>query len=100
MSEDIQTALPTKSEIEVLEWEDASNSFTTAGDTTPDLDRLRRDLVIIRLLLLTQCGNPIGEIPNVRLKASHSHLYMPRVQTSIDMPPIQSTDYEYERLDR
>ena len=30
-------------EIEVLEWDDASNSFTTAGDTSPDLDRLRRD---------------------------------------------------------
>jgi hypothetical protein len=64
-------------EIEVLEWDDASNSFTTAGDTSPDLDRLRTDLVIIRLLVLTQGRNPIAEIPNVRLKASHSHLYIP-----------------------
>lgn len=94
------TPLEEQREIEVLEWDDASNSFTTAGDTSPDLDRLRRDLVIIRPLVLTQGGNPIAEIPNVRLKASHSHLYMPRVQTSIEMPPIQSTDYEYERLDR
>jgi asparagine N-glycosylation enzyme membrane subunit Stt3 len=69
MSEDIQTALPTRSEIEVLEWDDASNSFTTAGDASPDLDRLRRDLVIIRFLVLTQGGNPIAEIPNIRIKA-------------------------------
>jgi len=64
-------------EIEVLEWDDASNSFTTAGDINPDLDRLRRDVVIIRLLVLTQGGNPIAEIPNTRIKVSHSHLYMP-----------------------
>ena len=63
-----------------------------------DIDRLRRDLVIIRLLVLTQGGNPIAEVPNIRIKASRSHLYMPRVQTSIEMPPIQSTDYKYERL--
>jgi hypothetical protein len=94
------TAVEEHREIEVLEWDDASNSFTTAEDTNPDLDRLRRDVVTIRLLVLTQGGNPIAEIPNVRLKASHSHLYMPRVQTSIEMPPIQSTDYEYERLVR
>jgi hypothetical protein len=87
-------------EIEVLEWDNASNYFTTAGETNPDLDRLRRDVVIIRHLVLTQGGNPIAKIPNVRIKASHSHLYMPRVQTSIEMPPIESTDYEYERLDR
>jgi hypothetical protein len=97
----IQMATPVEEEreIEVLERDEASNSFTTAGDTNPDLDRLRRDLVIIRLLVLTQGGNTIAEIPNVRIKASHSHLYMPRVQPSIEMPPIESTDYEYERLD-
>jgi hypothetical protein len=73
-------------EIEVLEWDDASNSFTTAGDTNPDLDRLRRDVVIIRLLILTQGGNPIAEIPNVRIKASHSHLYMPSPNFYRDAP--------------
>lgn len=86
-------------EIEVLEWDDVSNSFTIAGDTNPELDRLRRNVVIIRLLVLTQGGNPIAKIPNVRIKASHSHFYMSRVQTSIEMPPIESTDYEYETLD-
>ena len=60
----IQMANPVEEEqreIEVLEWDDASNSFTTAGDTSPDLDRLRRDRVIIHLLVLTQGGNPIAE---------------------------------------
>jgi hypothetical protein len=71
------TPIEEQREIEVLEWDDASNSFTTAGDTNPDLDRLRRDAVIIRLLVLTQRGNPIAKIPNIRLKASRSQLYMP-----------------------
>jgi hypothetical protein len=37
------TPVEEQREIEVLEWDEASNSFTTAGDTSPDLDRLRRD---------------------------------------------------------
>jgi hypothetical protein len=40
------TPVEEQREIEVLEWDDASNSFTTAGDTNPDLDRLRRDRIL------------------------------------------------------
>lgn len=53
----------------------------------------------IRLVVLTQGGRPVAQIRNVRLKRSRSHYHKSRVQTSIEMPPIQDTDYEYEGLD-
>ncbi|MDQ3968009.1 MAG: hypothetical protein M3275_06400 [Thermoproteota archaeon] len=85
-------------EIEVLEWDPYSNSFTTEGGIDPRLDNLIKEVAIIRLLVLTQDGKPIAQIENIRLRKSQYFYQTPRVQTDVKMPPIQTTDYYYERL--
>jgi hypothetical protein len=91
MSNPIQERL----ELEVEEWNEASNSFRMAGPIIPDLDKLIKDFVLIRLLVLLQDRKPIAEIRNVRLMGSRSHLHTPRVEVSIEDPTIQFTDYDY-----
>jgi hypothetical protein len=82
-------------ELGVQEWKENSNSFRMEGPITPELDRLIKDFVLIRLLVLLQDRKPIAEIKNVRLMGSRSHLHTPRVEVSIEDPTIQFTDYDY-----
>jgi hypothetical protein len=85
-------------DVEVLAWEPRSNFFRRKGGIEPRLDRIIKDMAIIRLLVLTRDGEPIAHLRNVWLRASQSDYYTPRVQTTIPMPAIQTSDYWYERV--
>jgi hypothetical protein len=85
--------------LEVQRWDVHSYSFTMEGGLNPELDRLIKDVVVIRLLVLTQDGREVAHIRNVRFKGSQSRFRTPRVQTPVETPPIQFTHYYYEQLD-
>jgi hypothetical protein len=79
--------------LEVQGWDVYSCSFTMEGGLNPELDRLIKDVVVIRLLVLTQDGREVAHIRNVRFNGSQSRFHTPRVQTPVEMPPIQFTHY-------
>ena len=85
--------------LEVQGWDVHSYSFTMEGGLNPELDRLIKDVVVIRLLVLTQDGREVAHIRNVRFKGAQSSFHTPRVQTPVEMPTIQFTHYYYEQLD-
>ena len=95
-----QTKSRDRLEVEIIGNSANDNWFRTAGSINPDMDRLIKDATVIHHLVLTHNGQTVAQIRNVRLRASQGH-YTAKIkaQSSVEMPPIEYTDIDYEELD-
>ena len=95
-----QTQSRDRLDVEIIGNSTNENWFRTAGSIRPDMDALIQDATIIHLLVLTRNGQTVAQIKNVRLRASHGdYIAKTKAQSSVEMPPIEYTDIEYEELD-